>query len=151
MWHYKQLQEQSTARFRSCVREALSRMLVADSGSLLTCSYGVLYPQHWLGSKACSASRLTLDGLLQVKTLGAEVMAHLREVAGPEALLGAYNAARAAVEAQRTTRRTRQKLEVRLSTVRWLPGRWCAPCAPVCKCHTGRWRTVAASHELARC
>ncbi len=47
-----------------------------------------------------------------MKTLGAEVMAHLREVAGPEALLGAYNAARAAVEAQRMTRRTRQKLEV---------------------------------------
>ena len=49
-----------------------------------------------------------------MKTLAAEVMAHLREVAGPEALLGAYNAARAAVESQRTTRRTRQKLEVRV-------------------------------------
>ena len=55
---------------------------------------------------------MTENHLLQVKTLAAAVMAHLREVAGPEALLGAYNAARAAVEAQRTTRRTRQKLEV---------------------------------------
>jgi hypothetical protein len=54
----------------------------------------------------------------QVKTLAAEVMAHLRDVTGPEALLGAYNAARAEVKAQRVTRRTRQKLEVRQS-VHW--------------------------------
>ena len=65
-----------------------------------------------LGS--ASPTQADIHLISQVKTLAAEVMSHLREVVGPEALLGAYNAARTAVEAQRTTRRTRQKLEVRV-------------------------------------
>ncbi len=50
--------------------------------------------------------------LLQVKALAEEVLAHLRTVAGPEALLAAYNRARQHVSDLRSERRRQKALQV---------------------------------------
>jgi hypothetical protein len=43
----------------------------------------------------------------EARLLGEEVVSHLRQLVGPERLLGAFNAARARVRTQRTSRRAR--------------------------------------------
>lgn len=48
----------------------------------------------------------------QVRDLAAEVMQHLRSVAGPEAVVQAYSSARAAVLKTRSARRQSQALQV---------------------------------------
>lgn len=50
--------------------------------------------------------------LLQVKALGQEVLAHLYEVVGTDAVLKAFNAARRDVLDRRQARRTRQAVQV---------------------------------------
>lgn len=50
--------------------------------------------------------------LMQVKDLAQEVIDHLREVAGPDALITAFNAARQSVTANRAERKRRQALQV---------------------------------------
>ena len=49
---------------------------------------------------------------LQVKALAEEVLAHLREVAGSDALLAAYNRARQTVNSARSERRRQRTLQV---------------------------------------
>lgn len=46
-----------------------------------------------------------------IKALAEEVVAHLRSVAGADALLAAYNAARASVQRQRSERRRRDAVQ----------------------------------------
>jgi hypothetical protein len=50
--------------------------------------------------------------VLEAKSLGEEVLAHLRSVVGPERLLMAYNAARDRVRRSRTNRRQRAAMRV---------------------------------------
>ncbi len=50
---------------------------------------------------------------MQVKALGQEVLTHLYEVVGTDAVLKAFNAARRNVLDRRQTRRVRQAVQVR--------------------------------------
>lgn len=50
--------------------------------------------------------------IVQVKALGQEVLAHLYEVIGTDAVLKAFNAARRDVLDRRQARRTRQAVQV---------------------------------------
>lgn len=49
---------------------------------------------------------------VQIKQLADEIIAHIREVAGAEAMLAAYTEARKAVTAVRTERKRRAAMQV---------------------------------------
>ena len=60
----------------------------------------------------CAPSQRVGGSPDQARDLAEEVLAHLRSVAGADALLRAYNVARAAVQAQRTERRRQKAVQV---------------------------------------
>ena len=60
---------------------------------------------------------------VQVKALGQEVLTHLYDVVGTEAVLKAFNAARRDVLNRRQTRRTRQAVQVSRCV-----SHFCSPC-----------------------
>ncbi len=63
-----------------------------------------------------SVGRIVTRKALQVKALAEEVLAHLREVAGSDALLAAYNRARQTVNSARNERRRQRTLQVTLAS-----------------------------------
>lgn len=72
----------------------------------------LLTPGCFHSTPAAEASAASAATPPEVKALGEEVLAHLRDVVGSDSLLAAYNAARESVKGKRAQRKRKAALQV---------------------------------------
>ena len=87
-------------------------------------------------------------GYLQVKQLADEIIAHIREVAGAEAMLAAYTEARKSVTATRMERKRRSAMQVKFHTVNM---QLYVSCYTLFVQSSLSWLTVSATNTVDVC